>query len=240
MASSSFFACAGGGTSPAGPGLWGTSSSDMWAGNLQKVALHFDGAIWTEWQLNDNRRAALFWGTSSDDIWASEKNGAGYLGHWDGTGWDHVGECQYSELWMSDEGDLWTAGNSPAGVFWLSADAGVLACPGQFDGIATAYNGIWGSSASDVWAVGPGGALGHWDGASWTTPPSPTTQDLNWAWGTSPQNIWAVGAAGTIVHYNGSDWTTVASPTGQDLYGVAGNGADAWAVGDGGTLLELQ
>ena len=32
-----------------------------------------------------------------------------------------------------------------------------------------ALNGVWGSRASDVWAVGDAGTIVHWNGAVWAT-----------------------------------------------------------------------
>jgi hypothetical protein len=66
---------------------------------------------------------------------------------------------------------------------------------------------IWGSSASNVWAVGDNGAILHYNGTSWSSASSPTLQLLNSVWGTSSSDVWAVGGytvgadmSGTILH----------------------------------------
>jgi carboxypeptidase family protein len=43
---------------------------------------------------------------------------------------------------------------------------------------------IWGSGASDVWAVGRKGAIVHWDGNGWSTVASGTQRTLRGLWGT--------------------------------------------------------
>jgi hypothetical protein len=104
-------------------------------------------------------------------------------------------------------------------------------------------NGVWGSGASDVWAVGGGGlptpsTILHWDGSAWTSVSSGTTNDLRAIWGSEESDIWAVGDVGTILHWDGSAWTSVSSGTTSYLSGVWGSGAsDIWAVGASGTIL---
>src|SRR5215813_11752680 len=98
--------------------------------------------------------------------------------------------------------------------------------------------GVWGSGASDVWAVGWSGTILHWDGSAWTSVSSSTPTTLFGVWGSGASDVWAVGWAGTIVHWNGSAWATASSGTTNPLWGVWGSGAsDVWAVGHSGTIV---
>jgi hypothetical protein len=107
-------------------------------------------------------------------------------------------------------------------------------------------NDIWGSSSTDVWAVGgdwivgqnhPNGVLLHYDGAAWTLLAPPSTSSLTSIWGSSSKDIWVVGINGTIAHYDGSGWSTYAA-TSQHLRSVSGTSKnDVWMVGDNGTVL---
>jgi len=47
----------------------------------------------------------------------------------------------------------------------------------------------------NVWAVGAAGALLHFDGVSWASIPSPTSNDLRGVWGSGPCDVWAIGDA---------------------------------------------
>ena len=90
------------------------------------------------------------------------------------------------------------------GPFW-SADAssGALA--------TSDLNGVWGSSAQDVWAVGLGGVLLHYTGSAWAADAASgkITQFPLWnLWGSSAQDLWAFGDMGVILHYVGGAWTT--------------------------------
>ncbi len=93
-------------------------------------------------------------------------------------------------------------------------------------------NGIWGSSPSDLFAVGDGGAAYHYNGTAWSVLPTGTSSNLYDIWGTSPNNVYAVGV-GTIQHWNGSGWSSVTSPSAV-LRGIYGSGPnEIYAVGMG-------
>ena len=101
--------------------------------------------------------------------------------------------------------------------------------------------GIWGSAANDVFTVGEGGTILHYDGISWSAQSSGTTKDLNAVWGSSAANVFAVGNGGTIIRYNGIEWTSQSSGTSVDLYGIWGiSESSMFAVGSGGTILHYN
>jgi photosystem II stability/assembly factor-like uncharacterized protein len=92
---------------------------------------------------------------------------------------------------------------------------------------------VWGSSATDVWAVGFSGEILHFDGQVWTVVEGPTTRHLWAVNGTSASDVWAVGEDGVILHYDGTSWTTSAEfGAGLFLLDVwAASPTDAWVVG---------
>jgi hypothetical protein len=100
---------------------------------------------------------------------------------------------------------------------------------------------VFASSPSDVWIVGSGGAIIHYNGTAWSPMTSGTTNDLNGVWGSGPGDIYAVSAGGAIVHYNGTNWSPMASGTTNELKGVWGSGpGDVYAVGPSGTILHYN
>ena len=108
----------------------------------------------------------------------------------------------------------------------------------------TYVNGIWGPSASQVFAVGDFGALVRYAGGSWVVDEA-LSEDALWdVWGTSASDVFAVGDFGTIVHWNGTAWEAMDTGLGcgcESLYGVWGSGPDdVWAVGDGGLILHYD
>jgi hypothetical protein len=92
--------------------------------------------------------------------------------------------------------------------------------------------GVWGSSATDVFAVGSDGLILHYDGRLWLPMSSHTDKVLNGVWGSSANDVFAVGAKGTILHYNGSAWSSMESFTSGYLHSIWGSsGSDVYAVG---------
>lgn len=65
--------------------------------------------------------------------------------------------------------------------------------------------GLWASSDTNIYAVGDGGTILQFDGATWTAVKvtnQPTFKtNLRAVWGTSNSNVYAVGQNGTILHY---------------------------------------
>ena len=103
--------------------------------------------------------------------------------------------------------------------------------------------GVWGSSPSDIFAVGEDGTILHYDGTRWWPQTSSTSKTLYAVGGTSATDVYAVGARGTIVHYDGSRWQTATPYMGPeyDLRAVwAASPADVFVVGDHGTILHYD
>ncbi|MBX3198713.1 MAG: hypothetical protein KF894_11305 [Labilithrix sp.] len=63
--------------------------------------------------------------------------------------------------------------------------------------------GVWGSSTSDVWAIGSGGTILHYDGKAWARTPTGLYNTFRGIWGTGPNDVWAVASTGVIVHTGG-------------------------------------
>jgi hypothetical protein len=100
---------------------------------------------------------------------------------------------------------------------------------------------IWGSSPSDVFAVGSGGTILHYDGSAWSAMSSGTTNELDGVWGSSSSDVFAVGNGGTILHYDGSEWSPMSSGTTNDLTGIWGSSpSDVFAVGYDCPLLHYR
>ncbi|MFA5367277.1 MAG: hypothetical protein WC333_05315 [Dehalococcoidia bacterium] len=98
--------------------------------------------------------------------------------------------------------------------------------------------GIWGSSATDVFAVGYDVIL-HYDGTNWTLWQSGC--ELYDIWGTASNNIYAVGTGGKILYYDGYSWQEMGSGTGEDLLGIWGTSPNnLYAVGTHGTILNYN
>ena len=95
--------------------------------------------------------------------------------------------------------------------------------------------GIWGTSPSNIYALGQDGAILHYDGTAWTAETSGTTEKLNAIWGVTETNIYAVGENGTLLHKTAAGTTWGTEPlvdykdqndfNDTDLYSVRGSSA---------------
>lgn len=112
---------------------------------------------------------------------------------------------------------------------------------------------IWGTSETDVWAVG-GDALDgsgplvlHWDGSDWSRKPTGLTQgDLWWVFGFADGPIYMGGSGGIILRYENDQFTQMDTPGQETVFGIWGASPDdVWAVGGaspsgGGFAWRLQ
>jgi hypothetical protein len=218
-------------------GVSAVSGNDAWAVGyygtfgLETVALHWDGASWTEvatpnpgYPSSSSTLYAVS-ALSATDAWAVGTYGnteQTLVAHWNGTSWALM--------------------SSPS--------------PGGPEG--SELLGVSTTSATSAWAVGCYGSsnvsLGQqtlalrWNGSTWAQTPTPepgASGCLTSVTALSRSNAWAVGwtqASLTglkqtlVLHWNGSRWARVASPaatTGSsELSGVSAISAtDAWAAG---------
>ena len=141
-------------------------------------------------------------------------------------------------------------GQTAALTFTVTCATAVLRWTPMTSGTRADLAEVWGSSATDVFAVGedsndpaPGGAslVLHYDGAAWSQPLKLPSIGLRSVWGTSSTDVYAVGfdflaSAAKILHFDGTAWQDVQVPGSISeqfaLQGVWGSSAtDVFAVG---------
>jgi hypothetical protein len=134
--------------------------------------------------------------------------------------------------------------------------AGALGCDAYcrrtFDGCAIGWspmpagttadlNTVWGFSGDDVYAVGTGGTVLHYDGVAWRTLDSGTDAELFGIWGAAPDDVFFAGTGGTILRYDGTTFTPLDAGTTRDLWWLWGSSAsDVFAVGYRGIILHFN
>lgn len=151
-------------------------------------------------------------------------------------------------VWGPAADDLYAVGGAPdTGVImhrdasgWTPLDPGIP---------VPLLNWCFGFGPDNVFMVGNGGTVLHWNGSSWELMTTPTDQDLWGIWGASPTDMWAVGGSGradgdqTILRYDGMEWTAVPVPALSRprvfaFFKVWGSSADSvFIVGQSGAVL---
>lgn len=200
-------------------GVWGTSSSDVYAVGswytgtaVDGYAVHYNGTGWTRVDLGNDTfiRLAAVWGSSPSDVYA--------VGQY--VPYDSKPEEQRGVI-LHYDGHTWSEVLREAGL---------------------ALGHVWGTSATDVYATGssgPNGSVWHYDGHAWSPMQLPVTTPLQSIWGSSSSDIYVLGREpGKIWHYDGSGWAQIDTGAGEILEYVWGaSGSDVFAVGHGGTIL---
>ena len=159
-------------------------------------------------------------GTITATEWTVLPNGSTYSPN----GWSYGCNADVTNLVLANLPDDFV-GNA---TYWVGhADTGGTTLP-----TTQTYQGVWGSSASDILVVGLAGSVLRYNGSTWSTSASGTGSDLKAVWGTASNNLWAVGASGTIRKYTGS-WAGQTSGSSATLNSIWGSSAtDAWVVGN--------
>jgi hypothetical protein len=148
------------------------------------------------------------WAASSNDVWVSGEIGTM---HYDGTAWTRY-FFRVQGLFGTSSTDVWAnvlsfnSGGTPSGspdlMHWDGSHWSRIQT-----GAAVNLAGVWASSPTDVFVIGPAGTILHFDGVSWTTQASGTTSDLYLVWGFQPYDVWAAGDSGVVIHYDGASWS---------------------------------
>ncbi len=223
-------------------GIWGSSSTDVFAvgqtgtyPNFTGTIFHYDSAAWTQMAIGTTRPLYGIWGSSSTDVFAVGDSGT--ILHYNGTAWSTInsGTSNWLQgIWGSSSTDIFVAGAETIlhynGISWS-----------RYNVSGINLQGIWGSSSTDVFAVGMSGTILHYNGISWITMNSNYTGWIRGIWGSSSTDVFAVGDSGTILHYNGTAWSKMTSGITNNLRGIWGSSStDVFAVGDSGTILHYN
>ncbi len=200
--------------------------------------------------------AAIYdiWGTSDQNLYIvgvrfpeGFSRGKGFVCHYNGKTWTEAASGNSTwlyDIWADSESDIFAVGEHHNG-------GGIVL---HYDGVTwneTAQGnicyGVWGTSASNVFAVGNGSQIFHFDGSTWTLMETPTENGYHYekVWGSSESDVFVVGyykpTGGderyVILHYDGSEWSAMKTGAGGRLMNIWGSSAsNVFAVGYPGIL----
>jgi hypothetical protein len=143
-------------TTPTAQGLEGVfalAPTDVWAVGDSGTILHYTGS-WTSVPSGTGEYLLAVWASGPHDVYAVGTGGT--VRHYDGTMWRAVTvptTVRLNAVWGFAPDDVWIAGNGGAllhydGAVWSSYEAG-----------AQDLLDLWGSSSTNVFAVGAGGTV---------------------------------------------------------------------------------
>ncbi len=244
-------------------GIWGSSSSDVYAvGALGSagVILHSTGSgTWTIQTVGTVPSLQGVWGSGPTDVYVVGQNNTILHSAGDGQ-WTSltttVSAGGYYAIWGSGPNDIYLAG---IGLYHFTGSGNPVAVNGQSSNSppTMAVNGVWGSSATNVYDVGTQGWIGQDSSGIWGSVGNVLSGGASSFFaiaGCSTTDLFAVGfgssmsnqAADLILHRAASGWQiewfgdskTFNTQNALQLFGVWCSTAtgEAYAVGSGGTI----
>ena len=210
--------------------VWGRSPSEVYAVGDFGTALRYDGQRWEVMPTNSDSHLYGVWGDAGcNHLFAVGATGT-ILVYFNNQ-WHRmaaVTKAQLTAIWGVPHGkDIFTVGAPHAdrqgiirytilrydGKRWSLMDTPMVT-PGQGK-----LHSVWGTSGTDVFAVGANGVILHFNGQTWTLMVDPATSpsqtplginaDLYSVWGLSSKQVYAAGNYGTILNYDGNNWNNV-------------------------------
>ncbi|MHC4779611.1 MAG: hypothetical protein ACYTFG_13640, partial [Planctomycetota bacterium] len=227
--------------------IHGSSASNIFVTGEYGQVYHYDG---TKWRMMDPRPGSntSWWGVhceSATSTWIGGQSGR--VCHFDGKDWstrDIPGAGNYTirAFWSDGAGKTYAVGGRPGAdangsngddgyvvAYWTNSTSNWTLPPDStnFDNLSSNgndLNGIFGTSATNIVAVGDDGLIIHFNGTTWddTNSISSTGNDLFGVWGFNNgtnSEYWAAagrnrGTAARQVYYCANapgSWTTVTS-----------------------------
>lgn len=232
--------------------VWGSAPNDVFAvggtAGTESI-LHYNGTNWST-QVDGVfplRELAFVWGTSSTDVFTGGGQFPGQILHYDGNNWS----AQFDADHFDQITGIW--GFSPTDVFAVTTNSSTgKGRIYHFDGnnwtqqLETNTNGeqfkaVWGSSSSNVFAVGDNGIIFYYNGVNWSQQNSGVNTFFRAIWGSSATDVFAIGGNGVILHFDGNSWSQQFSPTNKQFLGIWGvSSTEILAVGDPGQDGDLH
>ncbi len=231
--------------------IWGRTTDDYYAvGRFGNVA-HFDGNAWEPLNSGSSSNLADIAATPTGFIAVGSQGTV--LRRIASTWIEDAAPSGYdlSGIWDSGNGLAVAVGRfSPDEVQWRQAilmNTGAGWVDAGTPGTAPRLFDIWGSSSNDVFTVGWGGEILHYDGSIWSVMLE-GGQDVAFLYGlagTSASSVFAVGRTndlrGLIMNYDGAVWHSSTIPSAEELYGIYAEGpTSAFAVGSLGSIVRYD
>ncbi len=187
-----------------------SSSSSAFVVGWNLFLARWDGVKWTVDAPPSNTTSVRIlhgvWSDGPKNAWAVGNSST--ILRYDGA-WSVVSDANKAITSVIDNYySVWGSGSD----VWVGGDLGITHCKSPTACTIESTGGtifsLWGSSSSNIFAVGGGGQIRRFNGTSWTNMSSPTTRQLARVSGSGPNDVWAVGDS-VVLHYDGSSWSNV-------------------------------
>jgi hypothetical protein len=235
--------------------VWGASPTDVWAvgGTLgnggENVVLRYDGTRLT--RVSPGGTHTWWWvaGSAANNVWMVGESG--HATRWDGSAFvahDVPLNVTLWGVWTDAPDNVWVVGGTPGGgagrpndvVFHWDGSAWTQETLPGVPRNASLFK-VWGTSSTDLYAVGEFGTIWHREGTTWTLEsatyaPPLATGTLFTVWGCDAANVFAVGGS-AILHRTAAGWAKTSATMAGGANGVTCANNVVQVVGFGGLKL---
>lgn len=220
--------------------LWAYDASNLWVVGHGSTILRYTPPSFTPDAVGGLGDLYAIRGLDPQKIWAAGTNNAAIK--WNGTQWAQAGagtSITYRGIWPQDVNNAWAC--TVGGSIWAwHMQPDTIEQNGSNNDLLR----MWGTSSSNLFAVGDSGQILRREVASsWRSIASGTSASLRGMWGPDANDAWIVGSANTILHWDGvksvlsSDSGAFGGNLKVELNDVSGvSKTDIWAVGEAGAL----
>lgn len=147
------------------------------------------------------------WSDGPSNAWAVGNSST--IVRWGGTAWSLVSDVAKPVASSDNYNAVWGVG----GDVWIVGDNSILHCKSaasctvENSGGGALYS-VWGTSSSNLFAVGAAGRILRYNGTSWSAMSSPTGRPLARVAGSGASDVWAVGDS-VLVRFDGTQWREI-------------------------------
>jgi hypothetical protein len=234
--------------------VWGNGPNDVFAVGSMGVS-HWDGTAWSLMDSGASGPLLGIWGTGADDVLAlgsqldpvragSLVDPAGsVILRWNGKQWTQdsfVPDSSLVDIWVDKGGSAFAVGADAVTRPLVVARSANVWTQSTFDGTPPVLNAVWGAGTEQLFAVGEGGTLAHWDRSGWSTTALDPTLPMRGVWGNGPDDVLAVGDNKTddpvvnLAHWDGAGWSR---PAALPTITLPGGLRAIWSSGPNDTYL---
>lgn len=194
--------------------VWGRSATDVYATGQDGNILHYDGTSWT-WVISEGTYYSITGVTGNSTSVYACTEGGNILQSSSITSWGKVSYTTYK-----DSVYFQSAVTTPDGITILAGydlydeNGFIYKKSSGFNEVTKDITGkiyaVWAASANDIYAVGKGGIIVYFDGATVTEMNSGTTSDIRGIWGTGSE-VFAVDGI-NVLHFSAPPKVTSTDP----------------------------
>ena len=181
-------------------GVSNSTSTWVWAVGSNSKVVHYDWPTWSNFSLAGNTWLRCVFAKNTSGVWVG---GDGATIHaFNGVKWTQMTTgLPGTQIFYG----IYSPSSSPQVVYAVGGNDSMIT---KYDGPGKSWSkemgagtmyAIHGTSASNIFAVGPAGKILHYDGTTWSVDVSPTTEHLYGVWVAPSGVAFAVGTNGTIL-----------------------------------------